>query len=88
MPTFSERGKLGIVRIYKDHATVKLDDAVVVFEDKNITDSLMKLDNGDVFFNVDKTGPLKVGEFELKQGECVLFENGQFRKLDLVVEVK
>ena len=87
MPTFSERGKLGIVRIYKD-VTVKLDDAVVVFEDKNITDSRMKLDNGEVFFNVDKTGPLKVGEFELKKGECVLFENGQFKKLDLVVEVK
>ncbi len=43
---------------------------------------------GDVFFNVDKIGPLKVGEVELKKGECVLFANGQFKKLDLVVEVK
>ncbi len=84
MPVYSETGKLGIVRLTKGD-TAKLDDAVVMFDDKDVTDSLMKLETGYVFFNVDKTGPVKVGDFELKQGECVLFENGQFQKLDLTI---
>ena len=84
MPVYSEKGKLGIIRLTTP-PTAKLDDAVVMFEDKDVTDSLMKLDNGYVFFNVDKTGPVKVGDFELKQGECVLFENEAFRKLELTI---
>jgi hypothetical protein len=48
----------------------------------------LKLENGYVFFNVDKTGPVKVGDFELKKGECVLFDNGKLSKLDIVVSVK
>ena len=84
MPTYSETGKLGIIRLTTG-STAKLDDAVVMFEDKDVTDSLMKLENGYVFFNVDKTGPVKVGDFELTQGECVLFENEAFRKLELMI---
>ena len=84
MPVYSETGKLGIVRLTTG-STAKLDDAIVMFEDQDVTDSLMKLENGYVFFNVDKTGPVKVGDFELKQVECVLFENEAFRKLELTI---
>lgn len=84
LPVYSEKGKLGIVRLTKGDSA-KLDDAVVMFEDTDVTDSLVKLETGYVFFNVDKTGPVKVGDLELQQGECVLFEKETFRKLDLTI---
>ncbi|MBC8875276.1 MAG: hypothetical protein H8E44_38120 [Planctomycetes bacterium] len=87
MPVYSRAGTLGIIRLVEADVCT-LGDAVVVLEDKDITDSRLKLEDGEVFFNVDKTGPVKVGDFELKKGECVLFSNGQFSKLDIVVSVK
>ena len=85
-PVYSRAGAMGIIRLVEDNVC-KLEDAIVVLQDKEITDSRLKLEDGYVFFNVGKTGPVKVGDFELKQGECVLFRNGQFSKLDIVVAV-
>lgn len=87
MPVYSRAGCLGIIRLVEADVG-KLDDAIVILEDKEITDSRLKLENGYAFFNVDKTGPVKVGDLELKKGECVLFSNGRFSKLDFVVSVK
>jgi hypothetical protein len=87
MPVYSRAGTLGIIRLVEADIG-KLEDAIVILGDEAITDSRMKLASGYVFFNVDKTGPVKVGDFELKQGECVLFRDGRFSKLDVVVSVK
>jgi hypothetical protein len=87
MPVYSRAGNLGIIRLVEGDIG-KLEDAIVVLQDKNVTDSRLKLENGYVFFNVDKTGPVKVGDFDLKKGECVLFDNGRFSKLKIVVSVK
>jgi hypothetical protein len=86
IPVYSRKGALGIIRLMGDVG--KLEDAIVIFQDRDLTDSYLKLENGYVFFNVDKTGPVKVGDFELKKGECVLFDNRNFSKLDIVVSVK
>jgi hypothetical protein len=86
MPVYSRKGALGIIRLTRENG--KLEDAIVILQDRDLTDSYLKLENGYVFFNVDKTGPVKVGDFELKKGECVLFDNGKLSKLDIVVSVK
>lgn len=94
-PVYSQAGKLGIVRFPKAEFAipgkdmVKLDDAVVILDNGvHVSQSNMVLTNDSVFFNVDKKGPVRVGEFELKKGECVLFRDHQFSKLDTVVSVK
>jgi hypothetical protein len=87
MPVYSRTGNLGIIRLV-DAGTCKIEDAIVILETIEFTDSRLRLENGYVFFNVDKRGPVKVGEFELKKGECVLFKDGQLNKLDLVISVK
>jgi len=99
MPVYSRRGNLGIIRLVQsvlgdlEHGLVQahfgdLEDAIVVLGHIELTDTRLKLRDGYVFFNVDRTGPMKVGDFELKKGECVLFGNGRFRKLDVVVSVE
>jgi hypothetical protein len=54
-----------------------LANAVIVFEDGDASDSRMKLENGYVFFfNMNKRGPLKVGDFELAKGERARIRDG------------
>jgi hypothetical protein len=87
MPVYSKAGCLGIIQLVEDDVC-KLADAIIVLEDKEISDSRLKLKNDTVFFNVDKSGPVKVGNFELKQGECIRFSDGKFDKLEIVVSAK
>lgn len=43
--------------------------------------------DGDVLYNVSTT-PLKVGDLELKKGDCAEFKNGKFEKADYKINVK
>jgi hypothetical protein len=60
-------------------------DAVAVFGGVTLADGKWDLRNGDVFFNVGKSITVKVGDFELKRGDCVLFKDKKFSKLDLKI---
>jgi len=100
IPVYSQRGRRGFIRLI--HANlgdfggglvqadyvIDVRDAVLVFGDMEITTVVWGLKDDNVFFNVDKTGLVKVGDFELKKGECVLLSDGRFSKLDIVVTVE
>jgi hypothetical protein len=85
MPLYSKAGTLGIVRL-ADANNAILENAIVILGGEILlTNTRLKLSDGNVFFNVDTTGPAKVGDFEIKKGECVLFKDGKFSKLNTVI---
>ena len=84
---YSKGEKAGTIQLI-DGTIADAKETVAIFDGATLTDGKWDLRNGDVFFNVGKSTKVKVGNNELKQGECVLFKDKKFTRLNLIITPK